>query len=531
VVAYQQGSVLRQLGHDVRVFAGRLGPPRERYRVHSEERDFHITWMSIVPEDLGGHTQRLLNLDARRVMARVLDEFRPDVVHFHNITGFSIAVIAACRERAIPTVMTLHDYWAICFKNLMIKNDGRLCTRGGFACLECREVLEGDPVLPSPVRNSHILSALGDVDCFISPSRYLADRFVANGLPADRVRVIRNGIDLGRYRASGRRDAAADFTIGYIGQLIGHKGIAILLEALTFMSDNTRLTIVGDGEQAAYLKDLSHRLDVQGRVEFMGKVDNRHIATIHERLDVVVVPSIWPENSPVVITEAMASGIPVVASDIGGIPELVEDGVTGFLVPPRDARALAERVEYLRRRPDERRRMSAQAVERIQSHALRSQVDRIVEVYEGLVNGGREKRDHGADVPDMVLYHDTNERDFLVQDAIDQIASLERERSEPLLLCRVDLVAPEVIGRAKMLMIPAANEDSLRYACEALRRGVPLVVHEAERELKELCLASNAGLFYAGRELKACIDLLLTDRALSAAMSVNGRAFIAANLA
>ena len=103
MVAYQQGSVLRQLGHDVRVFAGRLGPLQQRYRVSSEERDFHITWMSLVPEDLGGHTQRLLNLDARRVMARVLDEFRPDVVHFHNITGFSIAVIAACRERSIPT--------------------------------------------------------------------------------------------------------------------------------------------------------------------------------------------------------------------------------------------------------------------------------------------------------------------------------------------------------------------------------------------------------------------------------------------
>ena len=499
--------------------------------MRSEERDFHITWMSIVPEDLGGHTQRLLNLDARRELERVLDEFRPHVVHFHNITGFSIAVIAACRERAIPTVMTLHDYWAICFKNLMIKNDGRLCTRGGFACLECREVLEGDPVLPSPVRNAHILAALGDVDCFISPSRYLADRVVANGLPADRVRVIRNGIDLGRYRASRRRDPAADFTIGYIGQLIGHKGIAILLEALTFMSEDTRLTIVGDGEQAGYLKDLSRRLDVEGRVEFTGKIDNRHIATVHERIDVVVVPSIWPENSPVVITEAMASGIPVVASDIGGIPELVEDGVTGFLVPPRDARALAERVEYLRRHPDERRRMGAKAVERIQSHALPSQVDRIVEIYESLAGGGREQRDRSEDLPSIVLYDDPNERDFLVREVLHQLASLERERSEPLLLCRVDLVAPEVIGRARMLVIPPANEDSLRYASEALRRGVPIVVHEAERELKELCLASNAGLFYAGVELKACIDLLLSDRALRAALSVNGRAFFAASAA
>ena len=95
VVAYQQALVLRELGHDVRIFAGRLGPPRQRYGVRAETGQFHTTWIGIGPEDLGGPAQRLVNLDVQRQLGRVLDEFRPDVVHFHNVTALSVAAIAA----------------------------------------------------------------------------------------------------------------------------------------------------------------------------------------------------------------------------------------------------------------------------------------------------------------------------------------------------------------------------------------------------------------------------------------------------
>lgn len=528
VVAYKQGSVLRRIGHDVRVFAGRLGPPRQRYRVTTETRDFHTTWMSITPEDLGGHAQRLVNADAEREFSRVLDEFRPDVVHFHNVTGLSIAVIAACRRRGIPTVMTLHDYWGVCFKNLMIKNDGSLCATGGFDCLGCAEVLAGAPLLPSPVRNGHILLALRTVDRFISPSHYLAERFAANGLPADRMHVIRNGIDFERFGAAPRRNGGnGGFTIGYIGQLIKHKGVEILLRSLAFMSEDIQLIVVGDGEQGGHLRELCRELDLDRRVTFAGLVDNRRIAKFYEKMDVVIVPSVWPENSPVVITEAMASGIPVVASDIGGIPELVEDGITGFLIPPRNIRALAERVEYLHAHPEERRQMGAKATERIREHELGQQVAEVLEVYKGVVNRERgERPDLG---PEIILYHGANDWDFPLRDLIHQVASLDRERARRLVVCRVDLVGPETIDEAKLMIVPSANRDSFQHACEALGRGLPLVVHETVRELRELCIASKAGLFYAGRdELRACLDLLLSDGALYEAMSANGRAFIAA---
>jgi hypothetical protein len=178
---------------------------RRHYRVTHDSRDIPTTWIGLLPEDFGGPTQRLVNSDVERELGRVLDEFRPQVVHLHNIWALSIAVVAACRERQIPTVMTLHDFWGVCFKNLMIKNDGRLCRSGRFDCLGCSEMLSGIPPLPSPVRNAHMLLALRQVDRFISPSHYLADRVAANGLPADRIRIVPYGLDVSR---RGARDRA-----------------------------------------------------------------------------------------------------------------------------------------------------------------------------------------------------------------------------------------------------------------------------------------------------------------------------------
>jgi glycosyltransferase involved in cell wall biosynthesis len=150
---------------------------------------------------MSGEWWNFRNDTIRQRFASVLDRFAPDVVHFHNLVGLSMTMLDECEARGIPTVLTLHDYWGICFKNTMLKNDGGLCLRGGFDCLDCKSTLIGESSAPSPVRNSHILLSLRKVDCFVSPSRYLADRYVDNGIPRDRILVMPNGIDLERLGA------------------------------------------------------------------------------------------------------------------------------------------------------------------------------------------------------------------------------------------------------------------------------------------------------------------------------------------
>jgi glycosyltransferase involved in cell wall biosynthesis len=525
IVAHQEASVLEELGVDVQVFCGRLHTTADHpYRVRTTDGAVKKTWVRLSPVDISGQSWNFRNDCVRQRFASVLDRFAPDVVHFHNLLGLSVTMADECEARGIPTVLTLHDYWGICFKNTMLKNDGALCARGGFDCMGCLATLWGESSIPSPVRNAHILLSLAKVDRFISPSQYLADRYAANGIPRDRILVMRNGIDLERFEnAHPQHDT---FTVGFIGYLGRHKGLDVLLRALSLLPGSTdvRLLVVGDGEERENLQALCRSLRLDRLVTFRGRVDNQRIGTIYERIDALVVPSVWPENSPVTITEAMASGIPVIASDIGGVKELVEDGVTGLLAPARDASALAERIERLRTEPALRKTMGQNARARIARDGLKGQVTRLIEIFDALSAQTRMKS--GPDF-DIVLYASAQQPERPVLDMLHQLARLETKLGTRLLACRMDLCDEHTLRSAKLLVLPTTDDASLLHCLQALRRRVPLLVPEADKELAELCRQSNAGLAYAdGDELYECLETLLTDEALRSGLGANGHDFV-----
>jgi len=525
LVAYKQARVLRGLGHQVRVFSGRLSSGIIRpNRVKRSKREFHTTWISRSPRQMSGDAWNFYNPQIDREFAKVLDGFSPEVVHFHNLAGLSVRMIDECQARAIPTVMTLHDYWGICFKNTMIKNDGSICLRGGNDCLSCRETLWDDAQLPTPVRNSHILLSLEKVNRFIAPSQYLADRYVTNGLPREKLVVLQNGIELDLFPNTRRRHDK--LTLGFIGYLGKHKGIEFLLRALSLVQgiEQVRLLIVGDGEEAGQLKSLCRELDLDRYVTFYGRVDNREIPVVYEKIDVLVVPSIWPENSPVTISEAMASGIPVIAFDLGGIGEMVEDGVTGFLVPPKDTFALAERIDRFLMNPDLQHAMGEKGRAKIRQFDLGTQVDHLLGVYEQIRQPHQTKPMLAHEI---VLYAAELAWSMPIRELFCQVTEVEKRLDQRLLVCRMDLADVDTLQRAKVLIIPLAGGGELRLALQALHRQIPLLVHTGNHDLKELCLASNAGLFYANpEELRECLGLLLSDEPLRLAMGSNGRKFV-----
>jgi glycosyltransferase involved in cell wall biosynthesis len=236
MVAYRHAKVLQEWGQDVRIFCGRFGDvATQPYQIEVEKGEFYVTRVSLSPRDLSGDIWHYDNHQIMRAFAKTVDQFSPNVVHFRYLMGLSVKMIDECHRRGIPTVLTLHDHGGICFKSLMLKNDGTVCTHGGFDCLDCKETLTEALAIPSPIRNAHILLSLRKVDRLIAASECLAAMYAANGIPRAQIAVLRNGIDVANFQRS--RQEHEVLTLGFIGFLGKHKALYVLLYALALLGD------------------------------------------------------------------------------------------------------------------------------------------------------------------------------------------------------------------------------------------------------------------------------------------------------
>ena len=191
---------------------------------------------------------------------------------------------------------------------------------------------------------------LSRVDLFLAPSRFLMNIFIKHGIPKDKIIYSRYGLkkDLIKYK---NRKYSKDSVIrfGFVGRIVPTKGIHILLKAFSRMKNkNAKLFVFGYyGGLLSYLKQYANE-----RVYFMGGFHNKDIDKVLDQIDVLVVPSIWYENSPLVIQEAFLAGIPVIASNIGGMAELVKDGVNGFTFKVGNIDDLAEKMDFIANNPE-----------------------------------------------------------------------------------------------------------------------------------------------------------------------------------
>ncbi len=359
---------LRQRGHEVRVVS-----------TDAKLEDRQPFADLIIPQRPSGGINGLLSRfwyhGAYRALKEIVADFRPDVIHLHTISEFGPAVLRATGE--IPTVLTVHGPEEYTRQLLPWQLPARAYRGSSYRWSDLR--LSGflRYFYLRFVQRPLYVRGFRYVDMFIAPSRFMAAMLrwdvrkvpivhVYNGVPLPQAPPLR-----------GTRNVL------YVGRLEAVKGVDMLLHAMALAAKRMQdlsLTIIGDGEDRERLEELTHTLGLENHVRFLGPLDAVKITLHQAEAQVVVIPSVWPENLPTVAIEALAAGRPIVASNVGGIPELVVDGVTGRLVPSRDVRSLADALIELISNSTVAERMSAAGPQ----HAARFRVEPFIDTVESI---------------------------------------------------------------------------------------------------------------------------------------------------
>ena len=347
--------VMRTHGHQVIPFA-----MRHPHNLESEYSDYFVSPWDPNATGLRNRAKNALRMmhssEAATQMKRLIADTKPDLAHIHHIYHqLSSSILYPLADAGVPVVQTVHDYKLVC-PNYKLFNP-----RTSSPCDKCMGHTYYHAIFERCLQDSALSGLLGcaeaywtlisrvyksKVSHFTVSNDHLKGKLLRYGIPAERIDIIPNFIDLDAYAPRYDSDGYAL----YFGRISTEKGIPTLIEAMKQLPSLT-LKIVGDGPQLGalqtYVEDSS--LD---NVQFLGPAWDEELKPILAGAMFVVVPPIWPENSPFVIYQSFAAGKPVIGSTVGGIPDLIDDNENGLLFQAQDDEDLAEKMRFLASRPD-----------------------------------------------------------------------------------------------------------------------------------------------------------------------------------
>jgi glycosyltransferase involved in cell wall biosynthesis len=377
----------RSAGHETRVIcAGRWQEGHLHYAGYTDDvrhdvpiRRIHQNWR-LAPKPFDYLYD---NPDLDDVIRGYLAEYCPDIVHITSCYTLSARIINTVKTAGIPVVLHLVDYWFICPRHTLLRKDGNVCF-GGNDAWECQQcLLYGTKVYnltarflpdkaknrlftrlgkwPVATRQPSLIGTLGDMsrrrrtvvdatcaaDRILAPSKALLDLYARNGVVGPHVRFVAYGHE-SDWASEVHRLPSSELRLGFLGNIIPIKGVHVLLEAFKHLqgSQGLRLDVYGDDTIDV---DYTSRLkaDLSPNVYWHGRYSREDLAKILSTVDVLVVPSMWHENNPLVIQEGFAAGCPAVVSDVGGMTDVVTDEVNGLHFRRGDSAQLAQKIERL----------------------------------------------------------------------------------------------------------------------------------------------------------------------------------------
>lgn len=348
VVYLNTGDLLESKGHDVAYFSTKsqfnYPAPYSEFFV----RDIDALKLNFV-EQLLYMPRKLYSRESSRNLKRVIDHFKPDLAHIHLYKGgLTAAILPVLRSRKIPTVITLHDYSLLCPRNIMIDGDGEICERCLTATrLNCiyhrcnRKNLYYSIVnYIEFVLNNNIFKPKNYFNRVICVSKFNYQKHSIHPLFRERFLHLYNFYPL--LSQSNPNTKKGSYFLFY-GRLAPEKGVLTLINTWKRLSREVKLKIIGEGVMSATIKDEIRNGNLTN-VEFLGFRKGEELFTYIRNSSFVLVPSEWYENNPLTIVEAYSSGKPVIGSNIGGIPELIIEGETGYLFNMGNSMELEEKI-------------------------------------------------------------------------------------------------------------------------------------------------------------------------------------------
>jgi len=388
---------------EVFVFYRIANPKRPEYDTHfTPSNGLNLYSINNTSKSYDSFEKTYINESISEIFGYFLEKIKPDIVHFQHLVHHSITLIHEAKKRKLPVIFTLHDFWLLCHLGQLLKLDLTICHGPqDVACAKCQPsrivtaratnkalnivrrsgslftnralqnvllkafhlhhawlsiLFQKKRTARISERNILIKEMCSLVDLFISPSIFLRSKLVEFGIPEDKIVHCPNGFNVGLFNNFSKKESPR-IRFGYIGTFIPSKGIHILLEAFNnITAENVELRIHGaplDYHQGfldypAYIQSLGKK----DNILWLGEFNNNDIARTLSEIDVLVVPSIWYENSPLTIHEAFLASVPVITSNIGGMAELVKDGKNGLLFQVGNSCDLTTKMQMMIDDPD-----------------------------------------------------------------------------------------------------------------------------------------------------------------------------------
>ncbi|NLF84305.1 MAG: glycosyltransferase family 4 protein, partial [Candidatus Gastranaerophilales bacterium] len=293
------------------------------------------------------------DFEAEKKLLALIEEIKPDVVHVHDFQALSHSVFVACKKANVPVVFTVHGPDHLCPAESLLTKSGEICHeahcwKGQFhyslinGCLEHRKVYPF--VFFRFLIRSTLLRMVSKNLHFICPSQAIANLVVLSGKDKSRIHVVNNALANEKFQIEPCYENKGYFL--YVGRLEKTKGLHYLIEAMKHVPRNVKLHIVGKGNREEDLKKQASSLGLDN-IDFLGFRSGKELEEEYKNCIATILPCNWFENFPTTILESYAYGKPVIASKLGGIPEMIDNGISGILTEPTDINGLANAMNRL----------------------------------------------------------------------------------------------------------------------------------------------------------------------------------------